>query len=189
VVDDDHVQAPSTSYGTHKAVAELLLADFSRHGFIDGRALRLPIVVTHPGPASGSISDQVSALIREPLRGGRAICRMAPDSRLAVASVDTVIHGLLRLAALPGEDLHPRRAMNLPGLTITPAQIVRAVARHLPSGRADAVDWQPDATVQHIIDAWPRAFESQRASAFGFRADAHADVLVQSFLAQERREA
>jgi nucleoside-diphosphate-sugar epimerase len=189
VVGDDVFQSPTTSYGTHKAIAELLLADYSRHGFVDGRALRLPIVVTHPGPASGSISDQVAALIREPLRGQRTTCRLAPDSQLVVSSVDKVIDSFLHLAALPTQALPPSRVMNLPGLTVTPAEISQAVARHLPAGAENAVDWRPDAQVQHIVDSWPRAFTSERALALGFSRDASADALVQSFLAQENLRA
>jgi nucleoside-diphosphate-sugar epimerase len=186
VVGDDVFQAPTTSYGTHKTVAELLLADHSRHGFVDGRALRLPIVVTHPGPASGSISDQVAALIREPLRGQPTTCRIAPGSRLVTASVDKVIDGFLRLAALPASALHSGRTMNLPGLAVTPAEIVQAVARHLPADQGPTVDWTPDARVQQIVDGWPQSFTSARALALGFTPDASADALVQSLLAQER---
>lgn len=186
VVGDDLFQSPTTSYGTHKAIAELLLADYSRHGFVDGRALRLPIVVTHPGPASGSISDQVSALIREPLRGHRTTCRMARDSRLAVVSVAKVVDSFLHLAALPSHALQASRVMNLPGLTVTPAEILQAVARQLPTGGDEPVDWRPDAQVQQIIDGWPKVFTSSRAVALGFSPDASADALVQSFLAQER---
>jgi nucleoside-diphosphate-sugar epimerase len=186
VVGDDVFQAPTTSYGTHKTVAELLLADHSRHGFVDGRALRLPIVVTHPGPASGSISDQVAALIREPLRGQPTTCRIAPGSRLVTASVDKVIDGFLRLAALPASALHSGRTMNLPGLAVTPAEIVQAVARHLPADQGPTVDWTPDARVQQIVDGWPQSFTSARALALGFTPDASADALAQSFLAQER---
>ena len=187
VVDDDVFQAPTTSYGTHKAVAEHLLADYSRHGFVDARALRLPIVLTHPGPASGSISDQVAALIREPLRGQRTTCRMAPDSALVVASVDNVVRSFLHLAGLPASALERARTMNLPGLTVTPAQIVEAVATRLPAGTRECVQWQPDAHVQQIIDGWPRAFTSQRALALGFEPDASVDALVSAFIASEGR--
>lgn len=186
IVGDDLFQSPTTSYGTHKVIAELLLADYSRHGFVDGRALRLPIVVTHPGPASGSISDQVSALIREPLRGHRTTCRMARDSRLAVVSVGKVVDSFLHLAALPSHALQASRVMNLPGLTVTPVEILQAVARQLPPDGDERVDWRPDAQVQQIIDGWPKVFTSERALALGFSPDASADALVQSFLAQER---
>jgi nucleoside-diphosphate-sugar epimerase len=186
VVGDDVFQAPTTSYGTHKAIAELLLADYSRHGFVDARALRLPIVLTHPGPASGSISDQVASLIREPLRGHPTRCRIGRDSPLVVASVDKVVGGFVHLAGLPAQALPSSRTMNLPGLTVTPAQLGDAVARHLPAGTRAEIDWAPDAQVQHIIDGWPRAFTSARALALGLAPDASADALVQSFLAQEK---
>ena len=185
VVGDDVRQAPATSYGTHKAITELLLADYSRHGFVDGRALRLPIVVTHPGPPSGSISDQVASLIREPLRGLRTTCRIAPGSPLALASADKVVEGFLRLAALPANALAEGRTMNLPGLSVTPAQIVEAVSRRLPGGIGDLVAWLPDAQVQRIIDGWPAGFTSERALALGFAPDASADALVAAFLAHE----
>jgi nucleoside-diphosphate-sugar epimerase len=189
VIGDDVFQAPTTSYGAHKAIAEHLLADYSRHGFLDGRGLRLPIVLTHPGPASGSISDQVAALIREPLRGQRTACRMAPDSRLVVASVGNVVDSFLHLAGLPTAALQAARTMNLPGLTVTPAQIVQAVARHLPAGAGERVTWQPDPQVQRIIDGWPGGFTSQRALGLGFHPDASVDSLVAAFLADEQAAA
>lgn len=183
VVGDEVVQAPTTSYGTHKVVAEHLLADYSRHGFIDGRTLRLPIVVTHPGPPSGSISDRVSALIREPMRGQTVTCPIAGDSRFVVASVDKVLDGFLRLACLPERTLHEGRAMNLPGLTVTPVELVNAVGRRLGVEPVTLVRWQPDPTVQRIIDGWPRTFTSRRALALGIDADPSADALVAGFAA------
>lgn len=185
VVDDDVFQAPTTSYGAHKVIAEQLLADYSRHGFVDGRALRLPIVLTHPGPASGSVSDQVACLIREPLRGRRTTCRMGPDSRLVVSSVDNVVESFLRLASIPAGALQGMRIMNLPGLTVTPARIVHAVARHLPPGSDDLVDWRPDPAVQRIIDGWPTGFTSRHALSLGFAPDASVDALVGAFLASD----
>lgn len=185
VVGDDMVQAPATSYGTHKAIAEHLLADYSRHGFIDGRALRLPVVLTHPGPASGSISDQIASLIREPLRGQRTTCRLAPDTPVVVASVDNVVRSFLHLGGLPEQSLQGGRTMNLPGLTITPMQIVQAVARHAPHAGSTFVDWRPDAGLQKIVDSWPRVFTSQRALALGLQPDASIDAVVGAFLASE----
>jgi len=189
VVGDDVFQAPTTSYGTHKVIAEQLLADYSRHGFIDGRALRLPIVVTHPGPPSGSISDQVSSMIREPLRGHAVTCRIAPDSRMAVASVDKVLEGFVRLASLSPEVVRSARTMNLPGLTVTPIGLADAVSRHLGLSVETFVQWRSDPQVQRIINGWPKVFTSQRALAFGIDADATADALVAAFVADENSEA
>jgi nucleoside-diphosphate-sugar epimerase len=189
VVGDDVFQAPTTSYGTHKVLAELLLNDYSRHGFIDGRALRLPIVVTHPGPANGSISDQVSALIREPVRGNSFVCRMAPESRMSVASVNTVIEGFLHLASLPEHAIQAARVMNLPGLTVTAADLVQAVERRNGAAANGLVTWAPDPKVLQIIDGWPKVFTSQRALALGIQPDASADALVDGFINSEQGSA
>ena len=152
MVDDDAFQSPSSSYGTQKLIAEQLLTDYSRQGFIDGRALRLPIVLTHPGPPTGSISDQVASLIREPLRGMRAVCRMAPDSRVVVASVDNVAQSFHKLAALPSGSLREARTMNFRGLTVTPAPIVQARAA---SARAAEGFVRWSLTCGPGLDSWP----------------------------------
>jgi D-erythronate 2-dehydrogenase len=184
-VGDDVFQAPNTSYGTHKVIAEQLLADYSRRGFVDGRSLRLPIVLTHPGPASSSISDNVASLIREPLRGHRTSCRIAPNSPMVVASVDNVVESFLHLAELEPGTLHEGRTMNLPGLTVTPMEIVRAVARQLHRVASDLVDWQPVDEVQRIVAGWPRSFTSPRALALGFAPDASVDSVIDAFRASE----
>lgn len=185
IVGDDVFQAPATSYGTHKALAELLLTDYSRHGFVDGRALRLPIVVTHPGPPSGSISDQVSALIREPVRGVPLTCRIAPASKMAVASVETVVNSFQMLASLPEAAIQSARITNLPGLTVTAAELAAAVGRRTGAAAQGIITWQPDERVQHIIQGWPEVFTSQRALGLGLRPDISADALVEAFIQSE----
>lgn len=178
-VDDAVAQNPQTSYGTHKAMAELLINDYSRRGFIDGRVLRLPVVLTHPGPASGSVSDRIAALIREPLNGRDAVCPLAVDTRFPVASVQCVVNSFLALHALPAHRFGPTRVMNLPSLSVTPAEIAAAVQRRGASGR---IVWQPDAQMQTIVDGWPRAFTSERALSLGLQADRHIDDIVTAYL-------
>lgn len=178
-VDDTVAQNPQTSYGTHKAMAELLLNDDSRRGALDARVLRLPVVLTHPGPPSGSVSDRIAALIREPLNGRDAACPLAPHTRVPVASVQKVVEGFLTLQALPRERFGPTRVMNLPSLTVTPAALAAAVAQRGATGR---LQWQPDAQMQAIVDGWPRAFTSARALALGLTPDADALALVDAYL-------
>lgn len=178
---DDHVaQTPRTSYGTHKAIAELLIHDDSRRGRLDGRVLRLPVVLTHPGPASGSVSDRLASLIREPLNGQEALCPWAPQTRVPVASVQQVVKGFLHLLELPAERLGDTRVMNLPSLTVTPGEIEAAVQGRGAAGR---IRWQPDAQLQAIVDGWPRHFTSARALALGLRPDANVDALIDAYLA------
>jgi nucleoside-diphosphate-sugar epimerase len=178
---DDHVaQNPQTSYGTHKAMAELLLNDYSRRGLLDARVLRLPVVLTHPGPPSGSVSDRIAALIREPLSGRNAVCPLKADTRVPVASVQKVVESFLAVQALPRERFGPTRVMNLPSLTVTPAELLAAAAQRGTTGQ---IHWQPDAQMQAIVDGWPRAFTSARALALGLTPDADALALVDAFLA------
>ena len=181
VVGDDVFQSPTTSYGTHKAIGELLLADYSRHGFVDGRALRLPIIVTHPGPANGTISDQLSSLIRDGLRGDKLVCRIRGDSAVVLASVGKAIDGLLRLADTPSSALNDARILNLPGVTVTPNELLAAVAAFGPGGRVLEVERSPDPEIQRIVDGWPKAFTSARALALGFTPDASAESLVAAY--------
>lgn len=181
VVDDDTHQTPQTSYGVHKVIAEQLINDYSRRGFIDGRVLRLPIVLTHPGPPSASVSDRVAALIREPLQGGSATCPLASDAPLAVASVERVVAAFLQLAELPASVFGATRAMNLPALTATPAQIVEAVRRRNPALPDDCIRWQPDPVLQCVVDGWPSVFTSQLATELGITGDASVDDLVAAF--------
>ncbi len=177
---DDHVaQTPQTSYGAHKAMAELLINDYSRRGYLDGRVLRLPVVLTHPGPASGSVSDRLAALIREPLNGRDAVCPWAADTRVPVTSVQCVVDSFLALHELPASRFGPTRAMNLPSLTVTPGEIAAAVQRRGATGR---ITWQPDAQMQAIVDGWPRAFTSAMALSLGLRGDRHIDDIVTAYM-------
>jgi len=183
VVDDGVAQTPETSYGCHKAMAELLISDYSRRGFIDGRALRLPIVLTHPGPASASVSDRIASLIREPLNGRDATCPLDPRTRFPVASARSVVKAMLALLALPVDAFAATRALNLPSLSVTPAAIEAAVLRAGDAGKGlGTIAWEPDAQVQRIVQAWPRGFTSARALALGIEGDASLDAIVAGYV-------
>lgn len=185
-VGDDLPRTPQTSYGTQKAIAELLINDATRRGFVDGRVLRLPIVVTRPGAPAPSISDRVAALVREPLRGQDTVCPLQAATLVPLASVQAVAQALLALAALPAAALAADRAMNLPSLSATVGELVTTVetvgqwrAWDRPTGR---VQWQPDAALQSVVDQWPRRFDSERARALGLHADASLHELIGQFI-------
>jgi nucleoside-diphosphate-sugar epimerase len=182
-VDDGVAQTPETSYGSHKAIAELLISDYSRRGFLDGRVLRLPIVLTHPGPASASVSDRIAALIREPLNGRDAVCPLDPRTRFPVASARSVVKAMLALLAPPADAFGATRALNLPSLTVTPAAIEAAVLRVGDVGRGlGAIAWRQDEQVQRIVQAWPREFTSRRARELGLAGDASLDAIVTAYV-------
>src|SRR5579859_984033 len=183
-VDDTICPAPTTTYGTHKAIAELLLADESRRGRIDGRALRLPIVLTRPGAPSPTVSDRVAAILREPLAGRDSLCPLAPETEIPIASAGAVAAALLALHAIEPAALPPGRAMNLPSLTVRVADMIAAVARRNAAGR---VRIAPDEALQSIVDGWPRRFVSTDATRLGLNADATIDAVIDDHL-QDRGE-
>lgn len=178
-VDDTIRSAPTTTYGAHKAVNELLLADASRRGRIDGRSLRLPFVLTRPGAPTPTMSDHVAAILREPLAGRDTICRLAPETQISVASAGAVAAALVALHDLPQEVLPETRAMNLPSLSVRIGDMIAAVERRGATGR---VTLAPDAAVQAIAEGWPKQMVSETATRLGLHADADLDALIEDHL-------
>lgn len=184
VVDDHHERTPETSYGTQKAIDELLIADYARRGLVDGRVLRLPIVLVRPGAPTASISDRLAGLIREPLHGADVVCPWTAETVVPVASVDAVVRALVALHDLDAAVLPPARAVNLPALSVRIGRIVAAV--HDFAARADIapvgrVRWVSDAAAQAVVDSWPHRFVSIHAARLGIAGDASIDALVAAY--------
>jgi nucleoside-diphosphate-sugar epimerase len=178
-VDDSVAHFPRTSYGSHKAIAELLINDYTRKGFIDGRALRLPVVLTRPGAPSTVVSDRVAAILREPLRGQDVVCPLDPATRIPVASVQRVAQALVAIHDLPASAFGDTRAMNLPSLSVTIGEMIAAVERRKPAGK---ITYRKDPVLQAIADDWPKRFVSERATKHGIGADASIDEVIEHFL-------
>lgn len=178
-VADDLAPLPQTTYGTHKAINELILADASRHGRIDGRALRLPIVLTRPGVTQPVVSDKVAAIVREPLEGRDFEAPFPTEAELPVVSAGAVVQALLTLHDLPAERLPPKRALNLPALTVSVAEMMSAASRAGATGR---VTCAPDPATMDVVESWPRYFTSRYATGLGIRPDADFDALIADYL-------
>lgn len=183
VVTDAVARTPRTAYGTHKAVMELLIDDATRRGAVDGRVLRLPIVLVRGGPPGTAVSDRVAALVREPLLGHDLVCGIDPDTRMVVASAARVARAFLRLATLDAAAFGPARALNLPSLSLTAAELAAAAAR-APVARQGRIDWRPDPALQRVLDGWPQGFASDAAEALGLGCDETADDIVAGFVAE-----
>ncbi|MDP3548207.1 MAG: NAD-dependent epimerase/dehydratase family protein [Phreatobacter sp.] len=178
VVTEAVPPCPQTTYGTHKAMIEFMLADASRHGAVDARSLRLPIVLVRAGAPTPTVSDAVAALVREPLAGRETVCPLLPDTLLPVISAGAVVRALLALHAVPEAALPPGRAVNLPALSVTPAEMVAAVGRQAGPAAAARVRFAPDPALQAIVDGWPRRFISAHAARLGLAPDADFDAIV-----------
>lgn len=165
-VDDWQAQRPQTSYGTAKSITELLINDYSRHGLVDGRSLRLPVVMIRPGQAgggmhSGAVSDLIGALAREPLAGRAITSPLGWDTRFPVVSAGRVAENLLRLHDVPAECFSEGRAVNQPGLTVSVADIAAALGRVAGSEAAKLLSVAPDSALERVVASWPREFVSE----------------------------
>jgi nucleoside-diphosphate-sugar epimerase len=186
-VDDKISQTPQTSYGTAKAVAELLINDYSRHGFVDGRVLRLPVVLLRPGSPNPSVSDRVAAIVREPLHGVDVICPLMPETKIPVASVRCIAAALIKLHEVPADRFGHTRAMNLPSLTVTVAEMVETLAGFDYPGPRGKISWERNDQLQAIVDGWPNAFVSDEASRLGIRSDASFSEILRAYVEGELR--
>lgn len=181
-VDDKVYHRPQTSYGTGKAIGELLINDYSRRGFIDGRTLRLPILLVRPFPSKQSIGDRVASLLREPLLGQDLICPLKPETCVAVASVRNATQSLIRLHEIPGDRFGETRAMNMPALTVTLAELADTVENFDYPGTRGKVSWEVDHQVQAIVDSWPSVIVAEEALRLGLRADTNATEILRNFV-------
>jgi D-erythronate 2-dehydrogenase len=182
VVGDETPLTPQTSYGTQKAIGELLVNDYSRKEFVDGRAVRLPTVVVRPGRPNRAASTFASSMIREPLSGREAICPISPDTVMALASPRRIVAGLLHAHDLPGGALGTNRSLQLPGFSVAVGEMAAAVRRAGGEAAYARILWEPDPQIQQIISGWPQALHAPRAEALGFTADNGIDEVVAAFV-------
>jgi D-erythronate 2-dehydrogenase len=182
VVDDTIPQTPQTSYGTQKVIGELLVNDYSRKGFIDGRAVRLPTIVVRPGRPNRAASSFASGIIREPLSGLEAVCPVSPETRLAILSPRKAVEAFVRAHDLPATAWGHTRSLIVPGLSVQVSDMVAALQRAAGAQAVQHIRWQSDAEIQRIISSWPGAFTSPRALRLGFQADASMEAIVQAFI-------
>lgn len=184
VIGDDWIVTPASSYGTQKAMGELLLADYSRRGFLDGIALRLPTICVRPGKPNRAASGFFSGIVREPLAGRPAVLPVPDTVRHWFASPGAATGFLLHAAGLDLSRLGLRRALTLPGVSATVADAIEALRRVAGDRAVALIRREPDAAVARIIETWPEAFATERALTLGFTADASFDAIVAQHVAE-----
>jgi len=176
-IDDDTAPAPQLSYGAQKLVCEVLIDDYTRRGYIDGRALRLPTVMVRPGSANTAVSGWASAIMREPLAGRDYICPVRPDTRMACISLRRVVDAFIRMSELPGNVIGSSRTVLLTGIPVSAQQMWDAV-----KGKATGkVRFQPDPAVQAIMDRIPKATCSERAQRLGLRPSVDIEEILRDY--------
>jgi nucleoside-diphosphate-sugar epimerase len=183
-VPDDAPLKPQSSYGTQKAIGELLVSDMSRKGFIDGRSLRLPTIVVRPGKPNRAASSFASGIIREPLAGVDATCPVAPTTRMWVQSPDAVIANLVVGHEAPAAGFTETRSVNVPGITVSVGNMVEALRRVAGDAVAARVHWALDPAVDRIVSTWPARFAPSLGLRLGMKADDDFTAIVRAHAAQ-----
>ena len=186
VVDDETRPNPQTSYGAQKAMGEQLLADYTRKGFLRGRALRLVSVSVRPGRPNAAASGFMSGVIREPLAGQHAICPVTPETEVALASPAKAIAGLLCAATASDQAWGGRSAVNLPALTISLADMAAALGRIAGPEVSALIDWVPDPEIARMVASWPALVRAERAGRLGLTPDPDFESIIRMHLAESR---
>jgi D-erythronate 2-dehydrogenase len=184
-IGDEFLNAPLTSYGTQKAIGELLLSDYSRRGFFDGIGIRLPTICVRPGKPNKAASGFFSGIIREPLSGQEAVLPVPESVRHWFASPRAAIDFLLHAASLDTAKLGTRRNLSMPGISATVGEQIEALRKVGGEKAVRLIRRQPDPTIMRIVEGWPQNFDARRASALGFRADQSFEQIIRIHLEDE----
>jgi len=185
VIGDEQATTPATSYGTQKAIVELLLSDYTRRELLDGVGIRLPTICVRPGEPNQAASGFFSNIIREPLNGAPAVLPVSPQVRHWFASPRAAVHFLVHAATLDSELLGHRRCLTMPGVSATVAMQIEALRRVAGDAAVSLIRSEPDSAIARIVAGWPRAFDARRARTLGFRAEQDFDQIIRVHIEDE----
>ncbi|RYC04676.1 D-erythronate dehydrogenase [Ciceribacter ferrooxidans] len=184
-IPDDFHTTPLTSYGTQKAICELLLADYSRRGFFDGIGIRLPTICIRPGKPNKAASGFFSSILREPLAGQEAILPVSEDVRHWHASPRSAVGFLVHGATIDLEKVGSRRNLSMPGLSATVGEQIEALRRVAGDKAVGLIRREPDEMIMKMVSGWAPGFEAKRATALGFVAEKSFDEIIRVHIEDE----
>jgi nucleoside-diphosphate-sugar epimerase len=184
-IPEDFHHTPLTSYGTQKAIDELLLGDYTRRGFVDGVGVRLPTICIRPGRPNKAASGFFSNILREPLVGQEAVLPVPETVRHWFASPRSAVDFLVRAAALDGDAVGPRRTLSMPGLSATVGEQIDALRRVAGERAVRLIRREPDEAVMRIVETWAPALEATRALSLGFTAERSFDEIIRAHVEDE----
>ena len=180
IVADDTLPAPQTSYGTQKLICEHLIADYTRKGYVDGRAARLMTVTVRPGRPNGAASSFFSGIIREPLAGVEAICPVSPDVSHPMSSPSRTVDGLIAVYEASREEFCGRTALNLPAINVRVSDMLDALEEVAGPAVRARVRFERDERIAGIVANWPSGASAARAARLGLHPhDNFADIIRQ----------
>jgi len=184
VIEDDTPPLPQTSYGIQKLIGEQLIHDYTRKGYLEGRAVRLPTIMVRPSP-NRAASTWASSIIRDPLQGLDYDCPVEPHVPMACLSPRRTAEAFITVHNLPGDKLGLKRTLLLSGIEVKASEMVEAVKRNAGNRKIGAVHWRPDPATMKIVDGWPGEARGARAEALGITPDGSIDEIVRHFIADD----
>lgn len=184
-IGDEFFLTPLTSYGTQKAIGELLLNDYTRRGFFEGVGIRLPTICVRPGKPNKAASGFFSGIIREPLAGHEAVLPVADDVRHTHASPRSAVGFLIHAATIDTARLGPRRCLNMPGVGVSVAEQIEALRRIAGDTVVARIRREPDPAIIRIVEGWSRDFDAKRAADLGFRAETSFEEIIRAHIEDE----
>jgi len=182
VVGDHAKQTPQTTYGATKAICELLVNDYTRKGFFDGRSARLPTVIVRPGKPNAAASSFVSGLFREPLNGETCRIPVSEDTVMPVLGYRSIVGGFIALHEAEGAALGDDRAVSLPSFTVTVRDMIDALHRVAKDRKLGEIVFEPDPFIQAICEGWPKDASYERATRLGLPRDASLEAIVENYI-------
>jgi len=184
-IGDDFLTTPQTSYGTQKVINELLLADYTRRGFLDGIGLRLPNICIRPGGPNKAASGFFSNILREPLRGQETVLPVGEDVRMWHASPRSAVGFLTHAATIDLASLGARRSLMMPGVSATVGEQIEALRRVAGDGAANLIRREPDPMMAAMFQTIPGRFDTRRADALGFRSETSFEAIIRAHIEDE----
>ncbi len=184
-IPEDFQHTPLTSYGTQKAIGELLLADYTRRGFVDGIGIRLPTICIRPGKPNQAASGFFSSILREPLVGQEAVLPVPESVRHWHASPRSAVEFLVRAATLDSEAVGPRRTLSMPGLSATVGEQIEALRRVAGDQAVRLIRREPDERIMRMVESWAPGLDASRAVRLGFTAESSFDEIIRVHIEDE----
>jgi len=184
-IGDEFFTTPLTSYGTQKAIGELLLADYSRKGFFDGIGIRLPTICVRPGKPNKAASGFFSNIIREPLAGQEAVLPVSESVRHWHASPRSAVGFLMHAATLDLNLVGSRRNLAMPGLSVTVGEQIEALRKVAGEKVVARIRREPDPAIIKIVDGWATRLDAKRAASLGFKAETSFEEIIRVHIDDE----
>ncbi|KAM3959445.1 D-erythronate dehydrogenase-like [Aphomia sociella] len=188
VINDKTATMPQTSYGTAKAMCELLINDYSRKKFVDGRFVRLPTISIRPGKPNAAMTSYVSGILREPLNGEIAICPVRRDQKIWMSSPGTVVHNIIHAATIPAKDFGEWRSVNLPGFVVSVDEQLNALRLVAGENAVALVQFKKDDNICRMVESLPVAFDNSYALSLGFAVDTNFNDVIKAYIRDELKK-